>query len=338
MVRGAIIGFGKIAQNSHIPAFQNIEEKGEVKIVAVVEPDIKNCKSSSKKYPAIKFYNSLINLYTFEKLDFVDITSPPIFHAEIIETAIKNNVNIICEKPFAINLKEARRVSENLRGKKLVFMPCHQYKYAPLWKNFKEFINQSHGDSKFIFQSSVYRTEADFGLPVFNNPWRIKKELSGGGILTDTGIHYLYLANWLMGKPKKVTAKIFNIKHNYNVEDTSYLLIEYDTGIAEITLTWAAGVRANSASLNSKSGSLVYNGKNELIKNSSIGEERISIPDVSDKASYNSLYAALFEEFFENLKNKRNSLKYITEAFDSISLLEKCYESASKQKTIFLND
>ncbi|MEJ2613630.1 MAG: Gfo/Idh/MocA family oxidoreductase [Ignavibacteriaceae bacterium] len=322
MLSGAIIGFGKIAQNSHIPAL----------------PDLYNRGLNSKKFTGIKFYKSITDLFNNEKLDFVDITSPPLFHAEIIETAIKNNVNIICEKPFTFNLYDADKVSAKLKNKKLVFMPCHQYKYAPLWKKFKEFIDESEENSKFVFQSSVYRTEADFGLQVLNNPWRIKKEISGGGILTDTGIHYLYLANWLVGKPKKLTAKIFNLRHNYSVEDTGCILLEYEKGIAEITLTWASGVRANFASITSKHGNLIYSGKSELIKNLNNCKEKISIPDISDKTTYNSLYVALFEEFIENLKNNNNSSLYIDEALDSIFLLEKCYESAYGQKTIFLND
>lgn len=338
MLHGAIIGFGKIAQTSHFPAFQTIAEKGEAKVTAVVEPEKNNRIASSKKYPDIKFYKSIVDLFSDEKIDFIDITSPPLFHAEIIEAAIQNNVNIICEKPFTCNFKEAERISARLRENELVFMPCHQYKYASLWLKFKEFINESEENSKFIFQSSVYRTEADFGLPVFNNPWRINKEISGGGILTDTGIHYLYLTNWLMGKPKKLTARIFNLKHDYSVEDTASLLMEYERGIAEITLTWAAGVRANSASLTSNNSNLIYSGKNELIKNIKSGHEKYSMPDISDKATYNSLYIALFEEFIENLKNNNNSLKYINEAFDSIFLLEKCYESASEQKTVLLDD
>ena len=338
MLNGAIIGFGKISQNSHIPAFSDIETKGKAKIIAVVEPDTNNRFYSSEKFPNLKFYSSVNELLNNEQLDFIDITTPPPFHSKIIEKAIRNKVNIICEKPFTFNLLEAEKISKLLKNSNIVFMPCHQYKYAPLWLNFKDFINQSSEESKFILQCSVYRTEADFGLPVFNNPWRINKEMSGGGILTDTGIHYLYLANWLIGSVKKITAKIFNLKHNYNVEDTAYLLLECETGIAEITLTWAAGIRTNAARLTSSCGSIVYNGENEIKKYLNNDEETISIPDVSDKTTYNSLYSSLFKEFIENIEGNKDSLKYIQEAFGSIYLLEKCYESANEQKTIFLSD
>ncbi len=338
MLQGAIIGFGKIARNSHIPAFQSIEAMGKAKIIAAVESDEINRINCSKNYPEIKFYASAADLFENEKLDFIDICTPPLFHSEIIETAIQQNVNIICEKPFTLGLEEAKIISDKLKRSDIVFMPCHQYKYAPLWINFKEYINHFSKESKFIFECGIYRTEADFGLPVFNNPWRINKEMSGGGILTDSGIHYLYLISWMFGKPEKLTAKIFNLKHNYNVEDTAYLLLENGTGIAEITLTWAAGARTNTARLTSSCGSLIYDGKKELRKYQNNYEEVIPVPDVSDKATYNSLYISLFEEFIENIMTNNNSSEYIEDAFDSIYLLEKCYKSASEQKTIFLNE
>jgi predicted dehydrogenase len=337
MLNGAIIGFGKIAQNSHIPAYRNIEATGKAKITSVVEPDENNRNQSKIKFSNIKFYPSISDLFKIEKLDFVDITTPPFSHAKILEEIVKHNVNIICEKPFTLNLQEANRISEILRKSDIVFMPCHQYKYAQLWKSFKDFIKPSE-NAKYIFQSGVYRTEADFGLPVFNNPWRINKVMSGGGILMDTGIHYLYLTKWLLGNINKITVQLFNLKHNYNVEDTANLLLECEHGIADITLTWGAGNRTNSASLISKCGSLIYDGKKEVKKSTNENEETFLIPDISDKASYNSLYTSLFEEFIKNVNENNKTTKYINEAVESIYLLEECYRSAREQKTIILNN
>jgi predicted dehydrogenase len=338
MLKGAIIGFGKIAQNSHIPAFQKVELDGKAQIIAAVEPDERNRSISSRNFKEINFYSSLPDMLKKEKIDFIDITSPPLFHSEIIEEAVKHNINIICEKPFTFNLAQAHKVSDLLKKSGVVFMPCHQYKYSPLWIKFKEFAGRSAPDSKLIFQAGVFRTEADYGLPVFNNPWRTDKNISGGGILADTGIHYLYLTGWLIGKPEKITAKTFNLKHNYTVEDSASILLESPNGIAEIILTWAASVRANTARLNSGCGNIIYEGKQQLKINLRGEENIIAIPDISNKETYNFLYISLFNEFIENVICKRGSAESINEAFDSIYLLEMCYKSAAEERTILLNE
>jgi predicted dehydrogenase len=107
MLKGAIIGFGKIVQNSHLPAFLSGQLKGEVSITSAVEPDNQNRNICEKIYPDIKFYSSTDELYDKEHIDFVDIAAPPGYHAAIIEKAVLKNLHIICEKPFIPDINEA---------------------------------------------------------------------------------------------------------------------------------------------------------------------------------------------------------------------------------------
>lgn len=336
-LKGALIGFGKIAQTAHLQAFQSEQLKSMVEIIAAAEPNVENRKLSEEKFPSIKFYSSSKELFENEQLDFIDITTPPKYHSELIKAGIENNLHIICEKPFTFNIEQAEHISKLLKQSHLVFMPCHQYRFSPLWINFKNLIDSDNSGSKILLQFNVYRDKADLGLPVFNSPWRIDKELSGGGILADTGIHYLYLSNWMLGKPLQVTSKIFNLNHKgYKVEDTSFTIIEFEKGIAEITLTWAADKRDNSARLVSSDKSLVYNGGDSLIKNFTGTEEIIKVVNASEKSHYSSLYSVLFSSFINKINCAENSVGEIDEAFQSVKLLESCYESAETGRTVFL--
>lgn len=335
-LKGAIIGFGKIAQTAHLQAFQSEQLKSLVEIVAAVEPNVKNREKCIRQFPFIKFYTSLKELFKYERLDFIDITTPPKFHSEIIMEGVENNLHIVCEKPFTLNSVEAEHISKLLKQSNLVFMPCHQYRFSPLWISFKEAIRLNESDNALL-QFNVYRENADLGLPVFDSPWRIDKNLSGGGILADTGIHYLYLSNWMLGNPLKVTSKIFNLNHtDYKVEDTSISIVEFEKGIAEITLTWASDKRDNTARLILPGKSLIYNGGDSLIKNNDGETEIINVADVSQKSHYSSLYAELFYSFINRIKIGKNSFDKIDEAYQSIKLLEACYESAKTERTIYL--
>lgn len=339
MLKGAIIGFGKIAQNSHLKAYQNDELKNDVVITSVVEPLEANKEEGKINHPELIFYSSMDELFANEKIDFIDITAPPKFHAQLIQEGIKQNVNILCEKPFTMNLEEAKTTYALLKNYEKVFMPCHQYRYSPIWQNFKSFLNNSNGNVNSLLQFNIFRLQADPGGTNFNPAWRTDKNVSGGGVLADSGIHYLYLSQWLLGKPKSVTAKIYNLNHSeYQVEDTAVVILEFEKAIAEITLTWGADKRVNNARLISSAGSLNYEGKTKLLKNFNGKEEIISVPDASDKAHYFSLYISLIKEFISKINNNNKSRNLIEEAFDSINLLTKCYLSAEKGKTILLND
>ena len=140
-------------------------------------------------------------------------------------------------------------------------MGCHQYRFSPLWKQFYDFRKTLDDQSRFLLQFDIYRTEADPGLKISSEVWRTNKHISGGGILADTGIHYLYLCYWLFGKPLSVTARTQTLLYtNSSIEDTATVILEYPHGVAQINSTWAADRRLNSARFVTRNKSLQYDG------------------------------------------------------------------------------
>lgn len=336
MIKGAIIGFGKIARTNHLEAFQSEEIQKSIAITSVVEINDETRETCKKDYKWINFYKSLDEMFADDKVDFIDISTPPKYHKEIIKWAVDKGIHIICEKPFTISYTEAKELYSNLIDSKVLFTPVHQYKYSSLWKHFKSFVDQLE-DAKVFIQFNVFRTGADPGLNVNDSPWRLNKEISGGGILSDTGFHYLYLSNWMLGQPNKVTTINHNLAHpNSQVEDTSQVTLEYDRGIIQINLTWASNSRKNEAKLLSKKGSLYYSGEEYLVKSIDDKNEIISVPNASDKSHYTGLYVNIFSKFVKDIQNKNFHKDGLKEAFNTIYLLEKCYESSQAQKTIEL--
>lgn len=339
MLRGAIVGFGKIARTNHLRAFYDIRLNDKVIITSAVEIDDNIRETIKKEYPGINFYKTQDELFEKEKLDFIDITTPPKYHKSIIENALAKNVHIICEKPFTLSLDEAEELYPKISNSNILFVPCHQYKYSRVWGEFKQFIKQLHSDTKVFIQFNVFRSGADPGLKTNDEPWRLNKDISGGGILSDTGFHYLYLSNWLLQSPLKVTTINNNLSHPKNeIEDTSQVILEYEKGTVQINLTWSFHSRKNEAKLISKEGSLFYNGEDFLTKNFDGFEEQIAVPNISDKSHYTGLYVDLFSEFVEAIEKTKISKEGLIEAYNTIDLLSKCYESAAELKTIVLNN
>ncbi|MEJ5350859.1 MAG: Gfo/Idh/MocA family oxidoreductase [Melioribacteraceae bacterium] len=339
MLNGAIIGFGKIARTNHLGAFQSKELKDIINVSSAVEVVDKIREDSEKEYKWIRFYKTLDDMYAKEKIDFIDIATPPKYHKEIIDWAIEKGLHIICEKPFTLSLSEAEELYKKLSCSNILFIPCHQYKYSPLWEVFKSFINELNEEEKLFLQFNVFRSGVDPGLNASLLPWRLNKEISGGGILSDTGLHYLYLSNWFLGKPKKVTTINHNLAHSiFQVEDTSQVILEYNRGIIQINLTWAYHSRRNEAKLIWKKGSIFYDGSSYLIKNFNGKEEKISVPDASDKSHYTDFYVKLFSDFAEAVNNKIFHKEGLEEAYRTIYLLDKCYKSAREYKTIELQN
>lgn len=173
-------------------------------------------------------------------------------------------------------------------------------------------------------------TTIDPGLGGLSNPWRTALPENGGGILLDTGIHYLYLLYWMFGRPGKVSARLSNLFHvNYQCEDTALITLEFERAIAQITVTWAADKRYNDARMVFDSGSIFYEGRNKIIRSLDGIEEEIPVPDASDKEHYSSLYGEMFGEFADAVENNQPNVGLIEEAYQSIKILSRCRKAAS---------
>lgn len=334
MLKGAIIGLGKIAQTGHIPAYLSERVKGKIKIIGGMDISEANSKAFQKTIPDAKVFSNAEDMFKNIKIDFVDICVPPHLHTEYIKLALKNNIAIICEKPFTKSVSDAKFLKKKLIDTKTIFFPCHQYKYSPIWSNFKKFVIPV---KRGIFlQFNIFRTTADQGFDKKNPGWRTDKKFSGGGILSDTGTHYLYLTSWIMGKVKEVNVSNLKLrKKPYSVEDTSFVVLHCEKGVAQINLTWAADRRANSAFITDGENSLSYDGVKMFSFKKGKSEE-ISVPDASDKRTYIKFYEDLFLDFANALNKNKFDKSQIEESYQSVRILEKCYESDKIRKAVRL--
>jgi predicted dehydrogenase len=336
MLGGAIIGLGKIAQTGHLPAFSHESVRNLATIVAGVDPKKESREIATEQFPHLRLYENVEQMFEKERVDFIDICATPQMHGDLIQSALRRRVHILCEKPIASTLQDARRITEMLRqsGSTLAFVPCHQYRYSVLWRYFKKFIDETGTGDGSLLQFNVFRTEADPGLHVSMAPWRADRAISGGGILADTGIHYLYLTLWMMGTPLRATARTYRIGHNsQSVEDTAVVILEYDRSIVEINLTWGADRRANSARLVSKRGSISYDGVRAIRATGGTTEE-LPVPDASDKSHYVGMYVNLILEFIDRVQSGKSTADWIEEAYQSVRLLHTCYQAADSATTI----
>ena len=101
-MRVGIIGIGAIAQ-LHIPALLNAEQD----IVALCDIKIDRCYKAVEKFGLkAKSYDDYKEMIEKEELDVVHVCTPHHLHAEMICSALDHNVNVLCEKPIAINYEQ----------------------------------------------------------------------------------------------------------------------------------------------------------------------------------------------------------------------------------------
>jgi predicted dehydrogenase len=305
-----------------------------MELVAVMDVVEHNREKAAEHLPGTRFYADVESLLANERLDFVDICTPPHTHAAYIEAFAKRGIHCLCEKPLVESAAKIPSVEQALAGAGVVFLPCHQYKYSPLWKGIADLLASGALGTVTTAQFNVYRLQADAGTAAWNPQWRTNKAQSGGGILVDTGAHYFYLAQYFFGVPKAVSAVLRTLKHDdYGVEDTAAVTLEYERLLFQLTLTWAAGQRANSVFIAGSAGSLAYDGT-RLVLATADGSREIPMPDVSDKRQYIAWYAALLADFRARIVAKDPSRAALDEATTVMKLLDLSYRSSEEGRML----
>jgi predicted dehydrogenase len=329
-LRGALLGLGNIALKGHLPAYRRPEIAGRMEIVAASDVAPSAAETCSAELPGARFYADVPAMLAAEEPDFLDICTPPHTHAGYVRIGAGAGAHILCEKPLADTFDGAAAVAGALGGRDLVFVPCHQYRYSPLWSTVGSVIGGGRIGRVTLAQFNVYRTQADAGSPAGNPAWRTDRSQSGGGILADTGAHYFYLVQHFFGLPRSVQATLRTLRHEaYGVEDTALVTLGYEGAAVQISLTWAADARANSMVVTGTAGNLRYDGT-QLLLTTAAGTERLPMPDVSDKNQYVGWYAALLGEFGRRIHAKEYGDDLLRESVNVMKLLDLSYRSGER--------
>jgi predicted dehydrogenase len=339
MLRGALIGAGNAAMNGHLPAYLNdnwLQEK--VEIVAAADLSEGNLAMLRAHIPPLRIHRSAAKLLAAEGLDFIDICAPPHAHPYLIRLASQRGCHILCEQPLAAGLTEGREIQQYVATRRIVFMPCHQYRFSPLWQIVHQRVGEHEIGEVHLAQFEVFRLRADSGNGRWKADWRTNPHIGGGGIIFDIGTHYFYLIFSLFGLPQSVSARIAKLAHSsYDVEDTALIVMEYPSLLVQINLTWAADHRENRARLIGTKGNIELRGDTIVLQR---GDDRCEwvIEGASTEAAHPQWYGRLFREFVYQIETKNYSTAFLEEAANTLRCAELCYRSAKTEKTCRFSD
>ena len=144
-----------------------------------------------------------------EDVGLVDISSSGDTHHEFALAALEAGKHVLCEKPLANTLSEAREMVEAAERSSTVSMVCHNYRRVPAVQLAKRLLDGGRL-GKIRHWRAVYLQDwlLDPNAPM---SWRLRKETGGAGPLADLGSHLVDLAHFLVGPITEVigTAETF---------------------------------------------------------------------------------------------------------------------------------
>jgi len=291
--RGAVIGLGGVARGSHIPGFMfDDATRNRLEIVATVDGS-----PSVVPLDGVPQLGSRDELHSISDVDFVDICTPTSSHLDLTVWALEQGYHVLCEKPVALTVREARRIADASRASRRVVMPCHQYRYNPVWVQLRKWLAEDAIGRWHLAELRVYRLMADRGTSVDPTPWRGLQADARGGILLDHGTHLIYQMLDAAGVPPRVRAWTGLLRHrDYDVEDSAHLLFEYPERIGMMFLTWAARHRESQVRFIGDAGSIDWIGGTLRLERNGVVES-FDYSAQLEKSAYPAWFAGLFNAF-----------------------------------------
>jgi predicted dehydrogenase len=245
-LRGAIIGYGFIMEKGHAEGYaQRARDGRDVEIVAVADVSEKRRAVAREHLPGVRIYEDHGSLLAAErgKLDFVDIAVPPADHAPVAHAALDQGLHVLCEKPLATSIDEARSMLRHAVEAGRVLYPCHNYKHAPVIKTVRSALDAGKIGKVHLVTLQTFRNTHARGVSEWRPNWRRERKYSGGGIAMDHGSHTFYLAfEWLKSYPTSISARATAMAP-FDTEDDFSCSLKFPTGVASAHLSWTAGVR-----------------------------------------------------------------------------------------------
>jgi predicted dehydrogenase len=196
-VRWGIISTGRISR-----AFANaLKETPGAVLAAVASRTTDAAQAFAAEFGAQHAYGSYQELVESPDVDIVYIGTPHNLHAANTLMALSAGKAVLCEKAFALNLREAGQMVALAREKKLFLMEAMWTRYMPALAEVKRII--ASGEI-----GKVSQVAADFGFQSGAGPeHRLFNPALGGGALLDIGIYPLSISAALLGPVESVRAQ-----------------------------------------------------------------------------------------------------------------------------------
>lgn len=247
MINILIVGAGTMGR-IHAQAFAGMKD---ARVSGIVDRDARRAEELAKPVGASPFT-------TFEEAirevpaELVDICLPTPFHKPFVLKAADAGKHVICEKPLARNLEDAREMIEACREKGVELFVGHVVRFFPEYVRARELVKNGR-----IGNVTVVRTGRGGSFPAGWNDWYADFHASGGLVL-DMIIHDFDYLRWCFGEVERVFAKGLTGR-GYARRDYALVTLRFQSGvIAHVEGMWSHGSFSYRFEIAGKTGIIAY--------------------------------------------------------------------------------
>ncbi len=227
-LRFGLIGCGFFAQ-THLHAWQEIEG---VELAAVCDIDAAKAEQAARDFGLPRSYTEAEEMLAKETLDFVDIVTTPPSHRSLVELAASHGLNIICQKPMAWSLDDARAMVKACQEANVTFMVHENFRWQAPMRELRRLLDEGTIGHPFFGRIS-FRTDFD---PFGGQAWLRETPRF---VIIETGVHQLDLARFFFGEAQALFCQSLRLNPIIKGEDVATIMLAMDEATCIVDLSFA---------------------------------------------------------------------------------------------------
>ena len=327
-IKVGIAGYGVVGKRRA----ECVKKNKHMNLVAVCDRNFKTVdKFDDGVYCYLK-YNDLLD----HGIDALIVCLTNDVAAEVTIAGLNSGMHVFCEKPPGQNLKQVAEVIKTQNKDpylKLKYGFNHRYHQSV--KDAYKIINSGEL-GKIVDLNAVYGKSKVVTATGPNADWRSRRNIAGGGILLDQGIHMVDLIRYFAGDFEEVHSFISNNYWKYDVEDNAYALMRSSSGIVTIIQSSATQWRHDfRLHITLEQGSIILKGI--LTDTKSYGAETLTVANKADdergdpkektiRYNYDPSWEDEINEFAESIVNDSPIVSGTSDdAFKTMELVYRIY-------------
>ena len=221
---GVVAGAGYFSQ-FHFDAWARIPQ---VRIAAVCDPDRERAAAVAGRFGVANVYTDVEAMLAAERPDFIDLVTPPSTHLELMETAGRHGVDVLCQKPLAPTFGEAVALVRAAEAAGVRLMAHENFRFQPWHGELRRLIGEGAVGRLFSIHA---RTRMGDGWgddaylarqPYFRTMPRL--------LVFETGVHFIDLFRHLGGEIVEVYAKLRRLNPAIAGEDCALVVFTFESG------------------------------------------------------------------------------------------------------------
>ncbi len=224
-IRWLLVGTGDIARKRVAPAIVDTDNS---ELAAVCDLDGDRAAGLAAQYAVPAVHTDYREALEDDGIDAVYVATPVGLHVPMALDAIEAGKHVLVEKPLGCSGADVEKAVEAERNTDLATGCAYFRRFYPGYDMLRDMIEAGEF-GRIVLARMAYFSWFD---PSPDDPkhWRVVRSKSGGGPISDMGTHMFDVLIGLMGMPERVSAMTAALDRNWDVEDSSALVMRMPGG------------------------------------------------------------------------------------------------------------